>query len=93
MKIKRYNEAQYDSDAIALIDHVTQNKSKKVFCWIGTSMGGLQGMRLAPRVYFTNFIVNDIGPIISAKGLNRLGGYVGNDPDVRLYFHFSSFCF
>ena len=50
--------------------------------WIGTSMGGIIGMFLAalPGTPIRRMVLNDIGPLIPAAGLRRLGAYVGTDP-------------
>jgi pimeloyl-ACP methyl ester carboxylesterase len=49
--------------------------------WIGTSMGGLLGMILAsqPGTPIVRLVVNDIGPVIGAEALARIGSYVGED--------------
>ena len=46
---------------------------------IGTSRGGLTAMVLAALQpgFFGPVILNDIGPVIEAKGLSRIAGYVG----------------
>jgi len=50
--------------------------------WVGTSMGGLIGMLLAalPNTPIQRLVVNDVGPLIPAAALERLGAYVGSDP-------------
>ena len=50
--------------------------------WVGTSMGGIIGMFLAalPGTPIRRMVLNDIGPLIPAAGLRRLGAYVGADP-------------
>ena len=47
--------------------------------WFGTSMGGLIGMVLAgmPGSPIERLIVNDVGPMIDAAGLVRIGEYLG----------------
>lgn len=62
--------------------------------WIGTSMGGLIGMILAaqPNSPIRRLILNDVGPQIPVKGLQRLARYVGREPtfssldEATLYF-------
>ena len=50
--------------------------------WLGTSMGGLIGMFLAalPRTPVARLVLNDVGPVISAAALERIGTYVGMAP-------------
>lgn len=50
--------------------------------WVGTSMGGIMGMMLAslPGTPIRRLVLNDIGPLIPAAGVERLGTYVGSDP-------------
>ncbi|WP_254048247.1 alpha/beta fold hydrolase [Uliginosibacterium sp. TH139] len=50
--------------------------------WLGTSMGGLIGMALAamPGNPIRRLILNDVGPVLSAVALTRIGDYVGRAP-------------
>ncbi|QDQ29403.1 alpha/beta hydrolase [Chitinimonas arctica] len=50
--------------------------------WLGTSMGGLIGMLLAalPGTPIRKLILNDVGPVLSAGALARIGEYVGKAP-------------
>lgn len=50
--------------------------------WVGTSMGGLIGMFLAsqPHSPITRLVLNDVGPVITAASLQRIGEYVGKAP-------------
>jgi len=49
--------------------------------WIGTSMGGIMGMMLAAMQpsLITKMVLNDVGSIVSAEGLQRILGYVGKN--------------
>jgi len=50
--------------------------------FIGTSMGGLITMELAalaPRL-IAGAVINDVGPVLAADGLARIGTYDGNAP-------------
>ncbi len=51
--------------------------------WVGTSMGGLLGMVMAaqPGTPVRRLVVNDAGPAIEPGALQRIGGYVGQDPE------------
>ncbi|TAH44881.1 MAG: alpha/beta hydrolase [Betaproteobacteria bacterium] len=50
--------------------------------WVGTSMGGLIGMFIAsqPHTPITRLVLNDVGPVITAVSLQRIGEYVGKAP-------------
>ncbi|MDR2880949.1 MAG: alpha/beta hydrolase [Azoarcus sp.] len=50
--------------------------------WVGTSMGGLIGMLLAgePHTPVRRLVLNDVGPLITAEALRRIGQYVGQAP-------------
>lgn len=50
--------------------------------WLGTSMGGLIGMLIAsqPDSPIRRLLLNDVGPVITAESLRRIGDYVGKAP-------------
>lgn len=50
--------------------------------WVGTSMGGLIGMTLAamPDTPISRLVLNDVGPVVTAASLARIGTYVGKAP-------------
>ena len=50
--------------------------------WVGTSMGGLIGMTLAslPDSPVARLVLNDVGPVITAVSLERIGTYLGEAP-------------
>jgi pimeloyl-ACP methyl ester carboxylesterase len=50
--------------------------------WVGTSMGGLIGIMLAaqPNSPLRRLVINDIGALVPASALQRIGAYVGSDP-------------
>ena len=51
--------------------------------WVGTSMGGLIGMALAAQADtpISRLVLNDVGPVISAVAVKRIGEYVGQMPE------------
>jgi pimeloyl-ACP methyl ester carboxylesterase len=50
--------------------------------WVGTSLGGLIGMAMAaqPETPIRKIILNDVGPVITAASLARIGDYLGYAP-------------
>ncbi|MGH8726614.1 MAG: alpha/beta fold hydrolase [Burkholderiales bacterium] len=64
------------------IARLFRKKPKAVIDWVGTSMGGLIGMMLAaqPGSPIRRLVLNDVGPLIPAASLRRIGQYVGRDP-------------
>jgi pimeloyl-ACP methyl ester carboxylesterase len=50
--------------------------------WVGTSLGGLIGMTLAalPDSPVKTLVLNDVGPVLTASSLARIGAYVGKWP-------------
>jgi pimeloyl-ACP methyl ester carboxylesterase len=73
-----YNLGTEADDIITALNFV----SLKQAIFIGTSRGGIHTMNLA--ALYPNLVraavLNDIGPVIEAKGLNRIKGYVGKLP-------------
>ncbi|MES2772513.1 MAG: alpha/beta hydrolase [Pseudomonadota bacterium] len=55
--------------------------------WLGTSMGGLIGMFLASmeNTPITRLVLNDVGPVITAESLRRIGEYLGKAPKFANY--------
>lgn len=70
----------YAADMLALL----QQLNPSTLDWLGTSMGGLIGMVVAslpnaPSVAkVRRLVLNDVGPTIEAKALQRIGQYLGN---------------
>lgn len=73
-----YTVAQEAQDVLALLDHLGLPQA----AILGTSRGGLIAVLLAATAHERLFGValNDIGPEISARGLDVIKGYVGRNP-------------
>lgn len=73
-----YGLPQYLSDMVTLIARLDVESVD----WLGTSMGGLIGMFLAAQrnTPVHRLILNDVGPVVTAVSLKRIGEYVGRDP-------------
>ena len=78
---KRYNPAVYAADVLTLLDEA--GIARAVF--IGTSMGGIITMVIAWKRLraIAAAVLNDVGPVISMTGLNRIAGYVGKGQPVQ----------
>lgn len=70
-----YAIPQYVSDMVTLIARLNVEKVD----WVGTSMGGLIGMTLAAQLGspIRRMVLNDVGPMLAASALQRIGTYVG----------------
>jgi pimeloyl-ACP methyl ester carboxylesterase len=76
---QHYVVPQYVADMVTLIARVTSGDEG--VHWFGTSMGGLVGMILAsfPDSPVKRLVLNDIGPVLDAAALARIGDYIGQD--------------
>ena len=70
-----YAIPQYCADIATLLAKV----GAETVDWVGTSMGGLIGMALAiqPETPIRRLVLNDVGPVITAASLERIGTYLG----------------
>jgi len=73
-----YGFPLYVADMITLIARLDVEKVQ----WVGTSMGGIIGMLIAsqPHTPISRLVLNDVGPVITAASLRRIGQYVGTAP-------------
>ena len=73
-----YGFPLYVSDMITLLARLDVETVQ----WVGTSMGGIIGMLIAsqPHTPITRLVLNDVGPVITAASLRRIGQYVGTAP-------------
>lgn len=73
-----YAVPQYCADLVTLLARLNVEQVD----WLGTSMGGLIGMALAaqPGNPIRRLILNDVGPVLTATALARIGEYLGTAP-------------
>lgn len=78
-----YAIPQYLADCVTLVARLDVER----VAWVGTSMGGLIGMSLASLQAnpISALVLNDVGPVLSAEGLRRIGDYVGKAPSFDSY--------
>jgi pimeloyl-ACP methyl ester carboxylesterase len=71
-----YTFPLYVSDMVTLIARLGVQHVD----WVGTSMGGVIGMLLAgqPQTPVRRLVLNDVGPLITAESLRRLGQHIGH---------------
>ncbi|WP_027866037.1 alpha/beta fold hydrolase [Massilia alkalitolerans] len=70
-----YNPNVYAADVTRLMEHLGLGRA----IFVGTSMGGLITMTLAARRLdlIAAAVLNDVGPVLSVRGLQRIAGYAG----------------
>lgn len=80
-----YNPAQYVADVEKLLEEEGIDR----FIAVGTSMGGLMTMMMAPAKpgRIVAVVMNDIGPEIDPAGIERIGGYVGQGKSYPTWMH------
>lgn len=73
-----YSFPVYVADMVTLIARLDATTVH----WLGTSMGGIIGMLLAGQAHtpISRLVLNDVGPVITATSLRRIGEYVGKSP-------------
>ncbi len=75
-----YSIEYYTCIAADLLDHYQIDRT----CWIGTSMGGIIGMRMASGPLadrLSCLILNDVGPEVPKEAVDRILAYAGTLPD------------
>jgi len=73
-----YQPQTYVADIITLLARA----DAECVHWVGTSMGGVIGMTLAslPETPLQKLVLNDVGPVVTAESLARIGQYLGMAP-------------
>ncbi len=73
-----YTYTVYLNDIVTLIGSL----HAETVDWIGTSMGGIFGMMLAalPGSPLRKLVLNDVGAVIPAAAIERIGKYIGAEP-------------
>ncbi|HTZ00219.1 MAG TPA: alpha/beta hydrolase [Rhodocyclaceae bacterium] len=74
----RYDIPQYCADLTTLLARL----EAETLHWVGTSMGGIIGMALAclERTPISRVVLNDVGPVITAASITRVGEFLGTAP-------------
>ena len=81
-----YQVPQYAADMLALLAQRHGRRPIERLDWVGTSMGGLIGMALCGQpdlplpAPVRRLVLNDVGPVVTASSLRRIGQYVGKAP-------------
>jgi pimeloyl-ACP methyl ester carboxylesterase len=80
-----YVPARYADDVEALL--ADQGLSRAIF--FGTSLGGIVTMLLAQRdpSRIAAALINDIGPVLETRGLDKIRGYVGRSQNWPTWLH------
>ena len=80
-----YAPPRYADDIEALL--AEQGLARAVF--FGTSLGGIVTMLLAQRdnSRIAGALINDIGPVLEARGLDKIRGYVGRSQSWPTWLH------
>ena len=78
-----YQFPTYVGDMLALLAALQAQAPMTILDWVGTSMGGLIGLTLAgmPELPLPapvrRLVLNDVGPVIEWRALERIGQYLG----------------
>ncbi|MBA4265287.1 MAG: alpha/beta hydrolase [Comamonadaceae bacterium] len=77
-----YQVPTYAADLAALIFSLRADSPGIIIDWVGTSMGGLIGLAIAaqPALAPRRLVLNDVGPAIQWSALQRIGTYLGKNP-------------
>ncbi|MGA0570030.1 alpha/beta fold hydrolase [Variovorax sp. VNK109] len=78
-----------------IVEDLVEKLSLPEFSWLGTSMGGglgirVAGGRLAPRI--RHLVLNDMSPEPSRDSLMRIRNYIGSPPVFDTVSEFETYC-
>jgi pimeloyl-ACP methyl ester carboxylesterase len=78
---RMYQVPSYAIDMGALLASLRAGGAQNID-WVGTSMGGLIGIALAPQpgANLRKLVLNDVGPVVQWAALQRISSYIGADP-------------
>src|SRR5690606_8209865 len=78
-----YQLPTYIADLTQLLHRLRSERPGVRIDWVGTSMGGLIGLGIAaqPAIAPARLVLNDVGPSVQWEALQRIGGYLGADPN------------
>ena len=84
-----YGIPQYGADMVTLLAAL----KAETLHWVGTSMGGLIGMALAAQenTPISRLVLNDVGPVITAASIARIGEFLGKAPRFDSYVKAEAF--
>ncbi len=79
---RSYQVPSYAADMGALLATLRASGTINTIDWVGTSMGGLIGIVLAPQpgAGLRKLVLNDVGPVVQWSALQRISNYIGADP-------------
>lgn len=82
-QIENYNVPREAQDVLELMDHLALPKA----ALLGTSRGGMVAMMLAAsaKSRLLAVILNDVGPVIPANGIDRIMQYIGRRPAAKTH--------
>ncbi len=80
-----YLPPTYAADTLAMLDALGIER----FVAVGTSLGGIVTMLIAPQVSerLAGVVLNDVGPEIDPVGIGRIRGYVGKAQTYPTWLH------
>ena len=78
---RMYQVPSYAADMGALLVALRAGGAQTID-WVGTSMGGLIGIAVAPQpgANLRKLVLNDVGPVVQWAALQRISSYIGADP-------------
>lgn len=78
-----------------LVECLVDSLRIEKFSWVGTSMGGALGIRVAAgplAARLERLILNDMGPEPNAQAMARIRNYIGSPPEFDTVSQFEAYC-